>query len=47
MQVETAVNGSGAVVPAQNVTAGGASDSVCHHTDAGTGNFVANVAATW
>src|SRR5439155_162529 len=45
VRVETAANGSGTVVPAQNVTAG-SSITVFSITRDTYGNFVANVAAT-
>jgi fibronectin-binding autotransporter adhesin len=44
--VETAANGSGTVVPAQNVTAG-SSLTAYAIARANDGSFVANVAATW
>ena len=46
MKVETKVDGTGTVVPAQNVISGGAVTGHAISRDA-SGNFVANVAATW
>ena len=46
MQVETAADGSGTVVPAQNVTSGNTVTGYAITRDA-SGNFVANAAATW
>ena len=46
MKVETKVDGTGTVVPAQNVISGGAVTGYAISRDA-SGNFVANVAATW
>ena len=46
LQVETASDGTGTVVPAQNVTAG-SSITVYAITRDTFGNFVANVSATW
>ncbi len=46
VQVETAADGSGTVVPAQNVTSGNTVTGYAITRDA-SGNFVANAAATW
>ena len=46
MKVETKADGTGTVVPAQNVISGGAVTGYAISRDA-SGNFVANVAATW
>ena len=46
VRVETAANGSGTVVPAQNLTSGSSTTVFAISRDA-SGVFVANVAATW
>ncbi len=46
VRVETKADGSGTVVPAQNVTAGSTVTGYAISRDS-SGNFVANVAATW
>ncbi len=46
VRVETAANGSGSVVAAQNLTSGNSLTVYAISRD-GAGNFVANVAATW
>jgi hypothetical protein len=46
VRVETATNGSGTIVAAQNVTTGGSVTGFAIRRDA-SGNFIDNVAATW
>src|SRR5207249_476773 len=46
VRVETAFDGTGVVIPAQNITSGGTKAAYAITRDA-SDNFIANVAATW